>query len=406
MILFLKGTLDTLNLFIDEMMREKLPASENGLPEPMEILDFRDSTALADKLIALDPLIDETTDVVTFNNAGIQLAIGKVPYWQSKNVRLYNILVDHPVYYVDEITKHYYPGMRVICIDKGHVDFLKEILSPIRESFFFLPHGGAAPENPGGEKDPSALSEREDGIVPGFGAREIDVLYIGSIRGKESPVFPELPFPDMQDFYGFCTDYYEKEPYAESGYAVNAYEAYRGIRLLPEQKYILVRNLMVGIESRIKRKRRIRLIESLADNGIPVRVFGDGDWKETADARPGRIIYGGMIPAAECLKLISKTKILLNDHPFFADGAHERIFNGMLRGAVVATNRSRYLEERFASGQEILYYDPEKEEDFAHTVGQLLDDEEELGRIAGQALRKAENDTWGSRLKEILQKHC
>lgn len=108
MIIFLKSILDTLNYFIDNMAYNT-PDSH--------ILNFADEQFL-DELISLDPYIDETTYVITFNNAGIDIVYADHGnYWDMKKVHLYNIQVDAPIWYKD-ILQSDLKCMQIISIDK------------------------------------------------------------------------------------------------------------------------------------------------------------------------------------------------------------------------------------------------------------------------------------------------
>lgn len=384
--IFIKGNLDTLNLFIDEMAKGA---------EKAEILDLRDTNAFTDALIRLDPDINEMTRVITFNNIGTQLKIGGSPYWSSKGVRLFNILVDHPAYYVEAITQNYYPGMELICVDKGHKDFLCDILPAIKENVHFIPHGGAY------------AAEHKD-------KRDIDILYIGGFHEEAEIKEPEIPFLDSRDFYDFVRKYYESEEYAEVQYAVRAYEVKRGIIFNAEQKYLLTRNTIVAAEWHYIKKERIRLIRYLSNAGLKINLYGGDEWKDIVPEFGDNVLFGGKISARECLELTGRTKILLNLMPCFADGAHERVFNGMLNGAVVVTNRSRYLENRFKDGEDIVYFDKAgimfnnkssgAEKDFINKIKRLLGDEACRMKIAGNAFDKVKEDTWRVRAAGILLK--
>lgn len=88
--------------------------------------------AFFEKLLAIDDRIDESTDVITFNNVGIALdMIGGENYWETKKVRLYNILVDAPAWYEGAFELGL-KCMQVITIDRYHKEFVKKIFLTVR----------------------------------------------------------------------------------------------------------------------------------------------------------------------------------------------------------------------------------------------------------------------------------
>ena len=49
----------------------------------------------------------------------------------------------------------------------------------------------------------------------------------------------------------------------------------------------------------------------------------------------------------EGVDLMYDSKIVLNTMTWFKDGTHDRVFNGMLAGAVAVTDSSIYMKENF-----------------------------------------------------------
>ena len=84
--------------------------------------------------------------------------------------------------------------------------------------------------------------------------------------------------------------------------------------------------------------------------------------------------------------------------PWFKDGAHDRVFNSCLNGAVSLTDSSRYLDEIFTDDENILFYDlnmlrdyeafgynPEITEPMVRRIKELLQDNDRLQQIADNA---------------------
>ena len=73
-------------------------------------------------------------------------------------------------------------------------------------------------------------------------------------------------------------------------------------------------------------------IRALVDSGLKVNTYGEG--------------YNYIV-----------CEISLNVMPWFKKGAHDRVFNSCLNGAVCLTDSSSYLDEIFTDGKDILFYD-------------------------------------------------
>ncbi len=374
MILLLKGGLTTLDLFVDEMAKGN----------DAEVINLRDAKNAINRLYELDPDIDETTTVITFNNVGASLKMGERSYWRMKNVKFINILVDHPVYYIHDIVNNFTANTYVYTIDKGHMKFLNEIFPNLSEHFRFIPHGGA---------DINGMCCNE---------RPIDVLYVGSFKDEDQVNFAPIGFLDSEAFYEFCLEYYATQECVEAHEAVWAFQKEYDLKLSAEQVIVLTDAIMASVERFYTGSRRKEMILSLADSGIHVTVGGGKEWEEVEKQNPEFVHYIGMVSPENCLKLISQTKVLLNDLPYFAYGAHERIFNGALNGAVVMSNSSEYLKERFAESEDILFWDMKDYDFLVQKVCDVLNDDDMRRQIAQNAYDNVKADSWSERFRTIM----
>lgn len=109
---------------------------------------------------------------------------------------------------------------------------------------------------------------------------------------------------------------------------------------------------------------------------------------------------GRPLNSQECLEKIMASRISVNVMPWFKDGAHDRIFNTMLNGAVCLTDSSLYLEEILKDEENVLLYNPSHMEVVPEKVGRLLEEpgQKTLQNIREQAYHTALKDhTWASR---------
>lgn len=151
----------------------------------------------------------------------------------------------------------------------------------------------------------------------------------------------------------------------------------------------------------IKMYRRVRAIDFLTRNDIPVDIFGGG-WEDMPLGKNVRL--HGEIGYAEAMDVIANAKMLFQDQAEFNNGAHDRVFSGMLNGTVVVSEYSTYLEEEFINGQDIFLYDWQHGENQVGVITDLLQDEAKRQAVAVSAYGKADsNHRWKNRCEYILE---
>lgn len=97
---------------------------------------------------------------------------------------------------------------------------------------------------------------------------------------------------------------------------------------------------------------RDKAIETLVDAGVDVIVYGRG-WKKTKCFENSHFHFGGFVSSMQVTEMMKDAKIGLNTMAWFKAGSHVRIFNGMLAGAVVVTDSSKYMSETLGKGRRL-----------------------------------------------------
>ena len=146
---------------------------------------------------------------------------------------------------------------------------------------------------------------------------------------------------------------------------------------------------------------RGRAVQELADAGIKVYVFGDG-WELLECRHPENLIIMNSLNSEGCLKKLCQTKLSLNVMPWFKDGAHDRIFNTMLNGALCLTDSSVYLDEILHDDTDCCVYSLSEMKKLPDIAKELLGDPDRMQRIAdsGYELAKA-GHTWAHRARVL-----
>jgi hypothetical protein len=175
-------------------------------------------------------------------------------------------------------------------------------------------------------------------------------------------------------------------------------------REIPEVSEAELKSVMpnlIFIDNYIRFTVRGRAVAELADNGIKVNLFGGG-WNQLECKHPENLIVGESLISSQCLEMLGDTKVSLNVMPWFKDGAHDRIFNSMLNGAVSLTDSSVYLDSILHSGTDSMIYSLSDMDAIPDMVSSLLSDNDRMQQIADNGYRMAAKDhTWGNRAKVL-----
>ena len=160
-----------------------------------------------------------------------------------------------------------------------------------------------------------------------------------------------------------------------------------------------------SVLSYVKPWRKIETVKHLVATGRDVHIIGGGtdnhSWKDYVSG--DNVTFHGMIPYDEMLAVVRKSKVLVTDAAGFNDGAHDRVFIGMLNGAAVIAEYSYYLDEFFDNQREIFLYDWQNTAEHIGVIHKLIDDDNYRLSIVKSVYERAVRDcTWKSRTANIL----
>ena len=395
-LIFIKGIYDTMDLFTDELMQ-----AFQKMGYPLCVLDAEDmeqSLRRLSGLLGVSCLKKEEADLsqdavcIAFNNMGYNLCEDKgFNLWEQYGIPYYDIQMDHPFHYTDKI-RQLPRTCRLYCIDRNHVAYVQRFFRNVRWAEF-LPHGG------------TAIDERDLKVLP-LAKRPVDVLYAGSL----SKYRIELLIPDFDQFRGFdagelCSEVLQelvRHPARTTEEVLEEYLAGLELSLTEEAlgEYISQFRFLDAYAVSFFREQAVRI---LVENGIRVAVYGEG-WERTDWCHHPNLILGGKVLAPEVLPLMYHSKIVLNTMTWFKDGSHDRVFNGMLAGALVVSDSSRYMKEQFANHREIELFELKEIAGLPGIVEDLLSDLPRAQRIADAGRKKAmQEHTWEQRAQMIEQ---
>lgn len=308
-----------------------------------------------------------------------------VNFFEAREIPFINIVVDHPFYYhkfLPYLPKDY----TQISIDREHEAYLKRFFPRIKRGPF-MPLAG------------TSLWTEE--TLPGWDERPVEVVFTGNYNPpqKFEKTITRINDEYTAFYYGIIDDFI-RHPRMDMAWGIVKH-LQENVEGIDEDGLRDTLPSMIFIDLYVRHYMRGEVVKRLADSGIRVTCFGSG-WELLDCQHPENIIPGKVVDSHECLRQISRAKISLNVMPWFKDGAHDRVFNSMLNGAVCFTDWSRYMEEELADGDEVLFYELDELDKLPGQMKELLGDRERWEKIQRQAYKKAkEEHTWENRARRI-----
>lgn len=356
--IFFKGLIDTLDLYTDEYVNICSKEGAECLVIDAGIIDR--------ELIRLKAfLIKEVTAVISLNNIGMHLEFEDgLNIWDQYQIPFYNILMDHPFHYKAALDRAP-EQMILLCMDRNHVEYVKRFFPNIKRVAFF-PHAGIELQ----KKD--AAYAGESCYVP-IEDRKIDVLYAGGLsRYAAEGLIPDLGSIREFDAFELVKNALEKlinNPELTTEYVIEQCLQEINFKINDKKlgETIAELRFLDALAVSFYREQAVRI---LAENGVTVTVFGVG-WDRCEWESPN-VVYAGVTSPAQILELMNQSKIVLNTMTWFKQGAHDRIFNGMLAGAAVVSDRSEYVEEIFTKQKQLQLFSLDGIKELPEIVQSLL----------------------------------
>ena len=333
------------------------------------------------------------TVLVTFNFEGLEKEPGVykqgIGYiWDEYKIPCYNIAADHPYYYHErlcDLPEHYHH----ISIDKCQEAYFKEFYPEFHHQGF-LPLAGTCLEKEQSEDDVECV-------------RTMDVVMTGNYT---PPSFCEPHINWINEEYAAFYRGIIEDLIQNPNQTVEAAELRHCEREMGKTPYDEIRiamHRMIFIDLYVRNYWRGEVVKTLVDAGITVDVFGKG-WEELCCEKTEYLRIHPQITSEECLKQLQKAKISLNVMPWFKDGAHDRVFNSILNGAVCVSDKSKYLCEELEDGEGVVYYDLTDLTSLPQNMQDLLHDDHKMQEILKKGVAKVQKyHTWDARAKQIAK---
>ena len=305
--------------------------------------------------------------------------------WDALDIPSYNIVVDHPMYYhhfLEKVPKNYHH----VSIDRNHDKYMQRFFPEIRR-MPYLPLAG------------TKLNPNKSNVPIEY--RKYDVMMVGNYCAPQTfeKFITRIDDEYTAFYYGIIDDLLAHPDRTVE----NVVEAHLLDELgeVPEEELKKALAAVTFIDLYVRYTTRGQAVQELVDGGIKVHVFGDG-WERLECKHPENLVVMSNLDSEGCLKKLCQTKISLNVMPWFKDGAHDRIFNTMLNGAVCLTDSSVYLDSILHDGIDCSIYSLAQMKKLPEIAGALLANPDKMQSIADEGYQLAlAGHTWAHRAKQL-----
>ena len=355
------------NQFLDEMTAT--------LPE-LNLNPIRVNLATDDikKLETVD--FNSVLCAICFNGVGSALEYKGQSFFQTTNIPVLQILVDHPAFHVERLTS--LGNQAVSCVDQTHVEFLKGVGCP---QVFLLLHGGPSEATP---------VEKH---------RSIDILFPASfskdlIEGNHW----EQKYGDLVKLLHDIRDENLDNPLDGLEERILAHSL--AVNVVGETNVSSTyMEIVKDLNLHFRHKSRLELLKSLDKQGQGVHLCGIG-WENCEFENHKNL---GQCNFKETQEHMKNTKILLDSSPFHPIGLHERFLYGAMSGASVVTDNNIIKEQIFTHKTDAFLYNHLSVNSLGDNLRTMLaNDSWKDIALSGQQKIK-EKHTWKHRTQAIVE---
>lgn len=289
-------------------------------------------------------------------------------------------LTDNPSHHMENLCN--LPDYSILgVVDRDFLDWLPSCGLSTRRTFF-MPHAGPPP------LPQQALTAE----------RELDVLFFGNIvKVPTASDWANSIVGDNPDRQRCLLQAIDCCLQTDKGFFETLSTVFDDADMelsLTEKLYFVSK-----LEAYVIARRRLDILSGIKRSRVT--VFGNVDPAVQAQFGPN-IVFRNTATFEDFQDFAMNAKIVLNLSTSFRNGAHERVFYGLSRGAHILTERSRFLAQEVSAdlGISFLDFDAMQADDAIERVldlGNSLDDQREraLTHYAG-------NHLWKNRIEDAL----
>jgi hypothetical protein len=277
------------------------------------------------------------------------------------------------------------PTTSLLTVDPTQADAVRSIFGEDRfASVSFCPH--AAVGEPATDLEASKFVERQ-----------IPILWSGTFQKPGPPPWESQP-PAVRKVYD------DAVALALSVEWMPPHEALDRVLVandndLSDPSIQAARCAACHVDARVRVIRRFEFIKRLGESGLPLTVCGNG-WEGVSLANARHL---GPLSMREAVKAMARSRIVLNSNGNFGAGSHERPLSALLAGAAAFSDYSRFYDQAFSAGEDIVLFRWKDLDDAIEALARLHADPEGAFHIGQRGHRRAaEEHRWAHRLDTIV----
>lgn len=292
----------------------------------------------------------------------------------------YNFIFDHPVWMRQHLL-HQYPDFYVLTHDENYAAFTKRYFH--REAFLFPPAGMTS-------------------ITAATPERIYDLSFIGTYGSYQHEL---TLICQMDRDKRFLANKFllkmRQNPDITSEQAFETVLKERGT-VLTDDEFLDAFYEMRRVIYCVMHYYRDRVLRTILESGIRLDVFGDS-WENCPLRCYPNLICHPNVTVEESLTIWQQSKLSLNIMSWHKGGFTERMANIMLAGAVLVTDDTTYLHNRY-DAEDLLVFRLKDREKLPQQIKQLLSEEPLRQQMAQNGMRKTKAaHTWDKRAEQFLE---
>lgn len=292
----------------------------------------------------------------------------------------YNFIFDHPVWMRQHLL-HQYPDFYVLTHDENYAAFTKRYFH--RDAFLFPPAGMTSTT----AATPEQIYDLS--FIGTYGSYQHELTLIRQLDRDKRFLANKFLLkmrqnPDITSEHAFETVLRERGTALSDDEFLDAFYEMRRVIYCVMHYY------------------RDRVLRTILESGIRLDVFGDS-WENCPLRCYPNLICHPDVTVEESLTVWQQSKLSLNIMSWHKGGFTERMANIMLAGAVLITDDTTYLHNRY-DAEDLLVFRLKEREKLPQQIKQLLSEEPLRQQMAQNGMRKTkEAHTWEKRAEQFLE---
>ena len=302
-------------------------------------------------------------------------------------------IFDDVIYHKSRVKNACYDNTWLLTIDKECGRAIQKMFPEVRH-VNCLHHGGFCATITGEKKAEEAFWNENK--------KDIDVLFPANL-GERLPF--EWYVENTSKVEGFLAnrivEILKKRPYLATRKALELVLEELGEKLTSELLHELDDMISV-VDGYIRWQSRYDVLLALLKAGIRVTLIGEGAaYEQLAEEYPGQLHFMGGADILDVVKLMARSKVVINPCSIYSEGLHERLCTALLCKAVCFTPWSPYLEENY--GNCFQYIKLDNLDEMTAEIQYILEHPEAVEeQVEANYTYAMEYHTWKKRGEEII----